>query len=226
MSRPLTLRRVDWPPVGRARLPFAAVTDWRRQLWQLRYRRGPRWLSEFRRLTVLVTHGHAHVEFRGPVRLGPGFDLDIPGQGSFIVGPGVDFRRGFVCEISGDGRVEIGAGSVFTSHALVQCTTSITIGERCMFGQALLMADGNHRFRDLDTPMLDQGYDYRPIVVEDDVTVTTKCTIIGARIGKRSVIGANSAVVSDIPPYSVAVGAPAKVIEYFGPPELRPEPIS
>lgn len=200
-----------------------AVVDWRRQLWHLRYRTGPRLASDLRRITAQVCRGHAHIEFRGPVRLGPGFALDIPDRGTLIVGPGVDFRRGFVCEISGDGRVEIGAGCVFTSNALVQCTTTITIGERCMFGQSLLMADGNHRFRDLDTPMLDQGYDYQPIVIEDDVTVTTKCTIIGARVGTRSVIGANSVIVKDVPPYCVAVGAPAKIIEYFGPPELRPE---
>lgn len=196
--------------------------DWRRQLWELRYRKGPRLASELRRVTAQVCHGHARVEFQGPVRLGPGFALDIPDHGTFIVGPAVDFRRGFVCEISGEGRVEIGAGSIFTAYALLQCTTSITIGERCMFGQSTLMADGNHRFRDLDRPMLEQGYEYHPIVIEDDVTVTTKCTIIGAHIGTRSVIGANSVVVGDIPPYSLAVGAPAKVVDYFGPPELRP----
>ena len=185
-----------------ARLPSlrSSVVDWRRQLWELRYRKGPRLASELRRVTAQVCHGHARVEFHGPVRLGPGFALDIPEHGTFIVGRVVDFRRGFVCEISGEGRVEIGAGSIFTSHTLLQCTTSITIGERCMFGQSTLMADGNHRFRDLDRPMLDQGYEYQPIVIEDDVTVTTKCTIIGAHIGTRSVIGANSVVVADIRP--------------------------
>lgn len=199
------------------------MTGWRHQLWQLRYRRGPRIASELRRLSVELTRGQALVEFQGPVRIGPGFALDIPEAGSFIVGPYVDFRRGFVCEISGEGRVEIGAWSVFTSHALIQCTTKITIGERCQFGQALMMADGNHRFRELDKPMLEQGYDYHPIVIEDDVTVTTKCTIIGARIGVRSVIGANSVVTKDIPPYCVAVGAPARVVDYFGPEEQRAE---
>jgi acetyltransferase-like isoleucine patch superfamily enzyme len=40
-------------------------------------------------------------------------------------------------------------------------------------------------------------------------------SIIGANVGKNSVIGANSVVTSDIPDYSVAVGAPAKVIKRF-----------
>lgn len=37
----------------------------------------------------------------------------------------------------------------------------------------------------------------------------------GVRIGKNSVIGANSIVSSDIPDYCVAVGIPAKVIKRF-----------
>ena len=40
---------------------------------------------------------------------------------------------------------------------------------------------------------------------------------------ERAVIGANSVVTRPIPPYCLAVGAPAKVVEYFGPPERRKE---
>ena len=189
--------------------------------WEMRHVRATRVASEFRRLGVLVTHRHCTVSFQGPVYLGPGFSLHIPDRGTFSVGPGVDFRRGFVCEISGSGRVSIGAGCVFTRDALIQCTTSIDIGDRCIFGQATLLVDGNHRFRDLSRPMLDQGYDYRPIVIGDDVFVTSKCTIL-SDIGERAVIGANSVVSRPVPAFCVAVGAPASVIEYFGPPERRP----
>jgi len=77
----------------------------RRLPWRLRYGLGGRVMSTTRRLMIEATHLHCHVEFRGPVRIGPGFAIDIPDRGTLIVGPGVDFRRGFVCEISGEGRV-------------------------------------------------------------------------------------------------------------------------
>ena len=205
-------------------LPFGSVRgapDWRRIPWELTYRRGARVASVTRRLIISATHLHCSVIFRGPVHIGPGFSLYIPDSGTLDIGPGVEFRRGFHCEIRGKGRVRIGADSVFTSNALIQCTTSIDIGERCAFGQALLIVDGNHRFRDLSVPMQAQGYDFRPITIGDDVTVTTKCTIV-ANLGERAVIGANTVVTRDIPPFCVAVGAPARVVEYFGPPELRP----
>jgi acetyltransferase-like isoleucine patch superfamily enzyme len=110
---------------------------------------------------------------------------------------------------------------VCTYDVLMQCATSIEIGERCMFGQSTMVVDGNHRFRDLDRPMLDQGYDFRPITIADDATITTKCTII-ADVGTRAFVGANTVVTRDVPPYCVMAGAPARVIDYFGPPGQEP----
>ncbi len=205
LNRALLSHAVEWP------------TDWRRVPWHLRYRVGASVVSRIRQAAITATHRHCRVEFEGPVHLGPGFALRIPDAGTLIVGSGVDFRQGFVCEISGEGRVAIGAGSIFTSHALIQCTTSIDIGKRCVFGQSLMMADGNHRYRDASTHILDQGYNYRPIRIGDGAVITSKCTVL-ADIGEHAVIGANSVVAKPIPAYSLAAGAPARVIEYFGPP--------
>ncbi len=184
--------------------------------WTLRYRLGATAASTARRILVEATHRHCRVEFQGPVRLGPGFHLEIPDQGSLIVGPGVDFRRGFVCEISGDGVVTIGAGSIFTSHALLQCSTSITVGRRCVFGQSLMLVDGAHRFRDPEAHVLDQGYDYRPLTIGDGVVVMSKCTV-AADIGAGTVVGAHSLVTRPLPPGCLAAGTPAEPREFFSP---------
>ena len=47
--------------------------------------------------------------------------------------------------------------------------------------------------------MLEQGYDFRPIRIEDDATITTKCTII-ANVGTRAFIGANAVVTRPVAP--------------------------
>lgn len=182
---------------------------------------GPRLMSRLRKRWVLLRNPQADIALIEPVYLGPGFSLHMPDGGTFRAGPAVEFRRGFRAEIGPQGRVEIGAGSVFTYDVVVQCSTSIVIGERCMFGQATLVVDGNHRFRELDRPMLAQGYDFRPLRIADDATVTTKCTII-ADLGERCFVGANAVVTRPIPAFCVAAGAPAEVIEYFGPPERAP----
>jgi acetyltransferase-like isoleucine patch superfamily enzyme len=178
-------------------------------------------MSAVRKRLVLLRNPYATIVFANPVYLGPGFSVDIPDGGTLVVGPGVEFRRGFRLEIAGDGRVTIGAGSTFTYYVVIQCSTSIEIGERVMFGQSTIVVDGQHRFRDLDRPMLEQGYDFKRIRIEDDATITTKCTIMDS-IGTRAFIGANSVVSRPVPPYTVNVGAPARVIDYFGPPGMEP----
>ena len=53
------------------------------------------------------------------------------------------------------------------------------------------------------------------IVVDDDVWIGHHATILtGVHIGQGAVIGAGALVNSDIPPYAIAVGVPAKVIRY------------
>jgi len=193
-----------------------------------RYERGWLLMSDLRKLWLRLTHPGADIRFTEPVYVGPGFSLHIPDGGSFHVGPQVAFRRGFRAEIAGHGRISIGAHSVFTHDVVMQCSTSIEVGEHVMFGQSTLVVDGNHRFRDLDTPMLEQGYDFRPINISDHATITTKCTIL-ASIGTRAFVGANSVVTRDVPAYTVTVGVPARPVEYFGPagsepPELAPVP--
>jgi acetyltransferase-like isoleucine patch superfamily enzyme len=187
----------------------------RRLPWTLRYRVGGTLASDLRRLVVVATHRHCRVEFRGPVHLGPGFSLWIPGRGTLVVGSGVDFRRDFYCEISGEGTVTIGDGSIFTGGAMIQCSTEIAIGRRCVFSQSVLIADGKHRSGSTERHILDQGYDYSPVHIGDGATVMAKCTIT-ADIGAGAFVGANSAVIRPVPPLCLAVGSPAVPVRYFG----------
>lgn len=189
--------------------------------WVARYRYAENAASELRRLGVLATNTHADVRIAKPVRLGPRFRLYMPQGGTFIVHPGCDFRGDFTCEIQGGGRVEIMSGTTFTSSALLQISTRLTIGKRVTFGQAVMIADGNHRWRDPDKHLLDQGYDFTPIDIGDGATVLTKCTIL-APLGERALVAAHSVVTRPAPAYCLVAGTPARVKEYYGPPELRP----
>src|SRR3984957_20697517 len=81
---------------------------------------GPRLMSWIRKRWVLWRNPHARIEFRGPVYLGPRFSLDMPRGGTFIVGPGVEFRRGFRAELGGgDAQITIGAGCAFTYDVVI-----------------------------------------------------------------------------------------------------------
>jgi acetyltransferase-like isoleucine patch superfamily enzyme len=202
---------------------LASLPRWLRHLpWRIGYGPGPRVASRLRKWWVLWRHPFGTVRFHEPVYLGPGFSLHMPDHGTFIVGPGTEFRRNFRAEISGGGRIVIGAGVAFTYDAVIQCGTSVEIGDRCQFGQSTMIVDGNHRYGALDRPFLDQGYDYRPVRIADDVTVMTKCTIIGASLATRSIVAAGAVVTADVPAYTVVGGVPARPVKYYGPPGLDP----
>ena len=185
------------------------------------YEIGPEIMSSLRRWWVLLRHRHAHVRFLGPVRIGPGFSLHIPNGGTFIVGPDVEFRRGFRAEVFGDGRITIGEGTVFTYDVIMQCSTTIDVGAHCTFAQSALVIDGQHRFRDLDRPMSEQGFEFTPVRIEDDAAVMAKATVM-ADVGRRAFVGAGAVVTRPAPAYCVCVGVPARPIDYFGPPGGEP----
>jgi acetyltransferase-like isoleucine patch superfamily enzyme len=80
-----------------------------------------------------------------------------------------------------------------------------------------MIVDGNHRYGAHDKHFLDQGYDYRPVRIADDVTVMSKCTIIGASIDTRAIVAAGAVVTKDVPAFTVVGGVPAKPVKYYGP---------
>jgi acetyltransferase-like isoleucine patch superfamily enzyme len=190
--------------------------------WRLRYQYGRLAASRWRRRGILFTHRHADVVISDRALLGPRFDLWIPSDATLHIGAGCEFRRDFFCEIAPGGVVEMAENVIFTGSAQIQISTSLTIGSRAALGQATLIADGNHRFRDHTRHLLDQGYEFRPITIGRNAIVMTKTTVLNS-IGDGAIVGANSVVTKPIPAYCVAYGAPARVVEYFGPPEDRPD---
>jgi acetyltransferase-like isoleucine patch superfamily enzyme len=111
-------------------------------------------------------------------------------------------------------RLSIGAGSFLNIGVMVAASSEVTIGEHCMFGNGTLITDANHRFDDPNTPVPYQGFVSKgPTRIGDNVWCGANVVITsGVSIGERCVIGANSVVTEDLPPFTVAAGAPAKVL--------------
>ena len=90
-----------------------------------------------------------------------------------------------------------------------------------MFANGCFVTDGNHRFDDPDKPVPWQGFSTKgPTRVGDNVWCGANVVVAsGVTIGERCVIGANSVVTEDVPAFSIAAGAPARVlrkVEYEG----------
>lgn len=90
-----------------------------------------------------------------------------------------------------------------------------SIGEYCAIAPNCSIIGVNHGFSDLEAPIKKQPVTSKGgIVVENNVWVGANCVVLdGVTIGEGSVIGAGSIVTKSIPPYSIAVGNPCKVIK-------------
>lgn len=112
-------------------------------------------------------------------------------------------------------QIKIGANGFFNIGVMIAAQDSITIGDWAMIGNGCFIGDAAHRFDDPDTPMALQGFSSKgPVTIGENVWLGVNTVVTsGVTIGERCVIGANSVVTGDIPPRSIAVGAPAKVVK-------------
>jgi acetyltransferase-like isoleucine patch superfamily enzyme len=112
------------------------------------------------------------------------------------------------------GRIRIGAGTFLNLGVMVAAVELVEIGDHCMLANGCFVTDGNHRFDDPDTPVTWQGFTTKGATrIGDNVWCGAHVVITsGVTVGERCVIGANSVVTTDLPPFSIAAGAPARVL--------------
>ncbi len=111
--------------------------------------------------------------------------------------------------------VEIGDDTYIGHYASFGASAGITIGNSCLIGNKVTFIDDDHRFERRDIVMRDQEIEARRIEIGNDVWLGTGVTVLrGVHIGDGAVVGAGAVVTSDIPPYAIAVGVPARVARY------------
>jgi len=136
----------------------------------------------------------------------------ILGDTRVRLGSRVALRRGVI--IGGGGELTVGTRTSINEGAIISATLSVTIGEDCMLAPRVYVLDVDHRFDSRELPIARQGYLKAPVVIEDDVWIGAQAVITrGVRIGRGAIIGANSVVTKDVPPYSIAAGIPARVVK-------------
>jgi len=92
----------------------------------------------------------------------------------------------------------------------------VIIGNAVIFAQNIVMSGLNHSYEDVTIPISKQKESTAIIIIEDECWIGANAVITaGVTIGKHSVIAAGSVVTKNIPPYSVAVGNPARVIKQY-----------
>ncbi len=110
--------------------------------------------------------------------------------------------------------ITIGRNCFIGEFNVIRGQGGVTIGNDVYTGPMVKIVAVNHVYDDPQRPIREQGITAQGIVIEDDVWLGAGATVVdGVTIGRGSVIGAGAVVTTDIPPYSIAVGIPAKVVK-------------
>lgn len=111
----------------------------------------------------------------------------------------------------------IGSYSFIGFNSLI---SKSTIGRFCSIASNVNIGHGEHPLHHISTSgfFLDDSYEIlteKECIIENDVWIGVGSTIRrGVTIGTGAVVGANSFVNKDVPPYAIVVGSPAKIIRY------------
>jgi len=157
------------------------------------------------------------------------------------LGDGVEIEDNAVLDCSSRASLSIGDHSHIHTHAILMtyggqislgsyCTVNpfcilyghggIKIGNEVRIATHTVMVASNHVYDDPNRSIRSQGVTGRGIVVEDDVWVGAGVSVLdGVTIGRGSVVGAGAVVTTDVPPYSVVGGVPARILKWRKSPE-------
>lgn len=124
------------------------------------------------------------------------------GEKSWLVAP-------FFCDYGH--KISIGHHTFINANCTILDGGSVTIGDHVLIGPSTSLYSVGHPFNLEERAA---GWEFGiPIIIEDHVWLGGGCTIRpGVTIGRGSVIGAGSVVTKNIPPMSLAVGNPCRVI--------------
>jgi acetyltransferase-like isoleucine patch superfamily enzyme len=172
---------------------------------------------------VVAIEDHVRINRSEDIRLGRGVYIDHGvylhgGTGGLTIGDGSWVMSGcrlHVFNFRGieHGGIRLGRRTFLGEETLMRGQGGITVGDDVLFGPRVQVLAVNHVMTDVTRPIMAQGITAEGITVEDGCWIGAGAIILdGVTIGRGSCVGAGSVVTRSVPPHSLAVGSPARVI--------------
>lgn len=145
----------------------------------------------------------------------------VVGGGAIALGAQVtiwhDARLEAFNEQAGQVRIYIGDCTTIQPYVHIGAADRVRIGRGVLMASSVYISDHDHDWSDPDDPVIMNARVLAaPVEIGDFVWLGERVIVLrGVTIGAHSVIGAGSVVTRDVPPYTIAVGAPARVIRRY-----------
>lgn len=111
------------------------------------------------------------------------------------------------------GSLRTGAYSYIGPNAVIPA--GVEMGKYVMIGPDLMITGRDHRFDIPGTAVIFSGRpDIEPCIIEDDVWIGARVTVmLGVRIGRGAVVASGAVVTRDVEPYTIVGGVPARKLK-------------
>lgn len=179
----------------------------------------PYLLEIFKKHKYFKEHNTESIKYGKEIRIGEDTTVakdakvEIRFGGTISIGKQCYIQDG-VLILSYGGNIQIGNRCSISPYTIVYGHGNTKIGNNVIIAGHCMIIPNNHNFGNTNLPIRDQGNSSKGIVVEDDVWIAHGCSILdGVTIGKGSVIAAGSVLITNVPPYSVFGGVPARLIK-------------
>lgn len=143
---------------------------------------------------------------------------------------GKGFRTGYRCRLETFGeksdrstKLEIGDNCHIGDSVHIAAAESVKIGDNCLLASHIFITDCSHGHASKSVPEIPpvtRPIVSEPTVIGDNVWIGENVSILmGSRVGKGSIVGANAVVTRKFPDHCILVGAPAIIIKQYDPNE-------
>ena len=157
------------------------------------------------------------------------YPIDIRNRGNIMFGKGLTTGIGCRIEVElndneeSNKKIFFGENIQINDYVHITAFQKVVIEDNVLIASKVYISDCSHgaygKFgihdHPLSIPKNRQIYS-SPVTIKKNVWLGEGvCVLMGVTIGEGSIIGSNAVVSNDIPPFSIAVGCPAKVIKRF-----------
>jgi acetyltransferase-like isoleucine patch superfamily enzyme len=112
------------------------------------------------------------------------------------------------------GVLRIGDGARLNYGVSIAAQEEVSIGARARIGPYVMIVDSDFH----DPYVRSRRPRPRPVVIEDDVWIGAKASVLrGVRIGRGAIVGTGAVVTRDVEPFAVVAGVPARVVDRLDP---------
>lgn len=148
------------------------------------------------------------------------FSVRVQGKKYISVGRNsVVQRGGWLLSLKTDEKdpiLTIGDNCAIGDFCHITSVRKVILEDDVLLANNIYISDNLHSYESIEIPIKDQPVKFKKeVVLKKGCWIGENVCIIGASVGKNSIVGANSVVTNDIDDYCIAVGSPAKVIKRY-----------